>query len=204
MILPENQPALEGQRPRVLWLVRHGETTWNSRGWVQGHVDGARLTRAGRRQVREAAAQLAGHPVGTVCSSDLYRARRTASVIAGRLGCDLETDPRLRERCFGIAQGVHSTGMTSAVTGIEDGIVVDEHARPPGGESLLDVYLRCRAFLHDLRGRTQEGDVVTVAHGGSIRMLHALITGGELRGLEWGNVPNASILGLALPISYPE
>lgn len=209
MILRENQPTPVSHRPRVLWLVRHGETTWNSRGWVQGHVDGARFTRAGRRQVRDAAARLAAHPVGTVCSSDLYRARRTASVIAGRLGCELETDPRLRERCFGIAQGVHSTGMPAAMTGIEDGVVVDEHARPPGGESLYDVYLRCRAFLHDLldlhdlHGRAHEGDVVTVAHGGSIRMLHALITDRELRGLAWSTVPNASILGLALPISYP-
>src|SRR5580693_686763 len=59
MIVQENPPTLGNHRPRVLWLVRHGETTWNSRGWVQGHVDGARLTRAGRRQVREAAAQLA-------------------------------------------------------------------------------------------------------------------------------------------------
>ena len=39
---------------RVMWLVRHGETTWNSMGWVQGHVDGARLTRKGRRQARKA------------------------------------------------------------------------------------------------------------------------------------------------------
>ena len=37
-----------------MWLVRHGETTWNSMGWVQGHVDGARLTRKGRRQARKA------------------------------------------------------------------------------------------------------------------------------------------------------
>jgi len=131
MILQEKQPNLGNHGSRVLWLVRHGETTWNSRGWVQGHVDGARLTRAGRRQVREAAAQLAGHPVGTVCSSDLYRARRTASVIAGRLGCEMETDPRLRERCFGIAQGVQSEGMTATVTGLEERVVVDEHAHPP-------------------------------------------------------------------------
>jgi broad specificity phosphatase PhoE len=199
MIPQDNQPTIGEPRPRVLWLVRHGETTWNSRGWVQGHVDAARLTRAGRRQAREAAEQLAELPVGTVCSSDLYRARRTASIIADRLGCDVETDPRLRERCFGIAQGTPSTGMTSAVTGIHDGYVVDEHARAPGGESLHDVYRRCRAFLHDLHLRNQEGDVVTVAHGGSIRMLHALIAGRDLQGLEWGTVPNASILRLILP-----
>jgi broad specificity phosphatase PhoE len=29
---------------RVLWLVRRGESTWNSLGLAQGHRDEARLT----------------------------------------------------------------------------------------------------------------------------------------------------------------
>ena len=28
----------------VLWLVRHGESTWNALGLAQGHADQARLT----------------------------------------------------------------------------------------------------------------------------------------------------------------
>jgi broad specificity phosphatase PhoE len=184
---------------RVLWLVRHGETTWNSMGWIQGHVDAARLTRLGRRQARSAAEQLGTQPVGAVVSSDLYRARRTASVIAERAACEVRTDRRLRERCFGIAQGVPSTRIGPAVSGIHDGYVVDEHTRAPGGESLHDVYLRCSSFLRSLCERPDDGNVVVVAHGGSIRMLRALVARVELRGLEWDSIPNASIHRVVVP-----
>jgi broad specificity phosphatase PhoE len=184
---------------RVLWLVRHGETTWNSMGWIQGHVDAARLTRLGRRQARRAAEQLGDERVGAVVSSDLYRARRTASVIAERSACEVRTDRRLRERCFGIAEGVPSTRIGPTVSGIHDGYVVDEHTRAPGGESLHDVYLRCASFLRSLYERPEDGNVVVVAHGGSIRMLRALAAQVELRGLAWDTVPNASIYRLVVP-----
>jgi broad specificity phosphatase PhoE len=183
-----------------MWLVRHGETTWNSMGWVQGHVDGARLTRKGRRQAREVADQLVEEPVGAVYSSDLYRARRTASFVAQRLDHDVRCDGRLRERCFGMAEGVPSTRLSPIMTGIEDGLVVNENARAPGGESLRDVYLRCSAFLRYLVERPQDGDVVVVAHGGSIRMLRAFVSDANLRGLTWDRVPNASICRLILPL----
>ncbi len=185
---------------RTVWLVRHGETTWNAMGWVQGQVDGARLTRQGRHQAKQVADSLASEPIGSVYSSDLYRARRTAAVTAQRLGCDVQTDGRLRERCFGIAEGVPSARITTAVTGIHDGHVVDEHARAPGGESLLDVYRRCSDFLQHLLRQDEGGDVVVVAHGGSIRMLRALAADIDLRGLAWGTIPNAGIFRLDLPL----
>ena len=187
-------------KERVIWLVRHGETTWNAMGWVQGQIDGARLTRKGRLQARQVADRLAEEPIRAVYSSDLYRARRMATVTARRLGCEVHTDHRLRERCFGIAEGVPSTSISVAVTGIRDGQVVDEHARPPGGESLYDVHQRCSAFLHQLLGQHEDGDAVVVAHGGSIRMLRSLAADTELRGLPWDTVPNAGIFRLGLPL----
>ncbi len=184
---------------RVLWLVRHGETTWNSMGWVQGQVDGARLTRRGRYQARHAADLLASEPVGAIYASDLYRARRTATTISRRLGCAVRTDQRLRERCFGMAEGVPTAGVPSSVTGIESGQVVDTGAHPPGGETLDDVYRRCAAFLDDLRRSTAPGDVVVVAHGGSIRMLRAAVAEQGLTGMAWETVPNACMLRVELP-----
>ena len=185
---------------RAIWLVRHGETTWNAMGWVQGQIDGARLTRKGRRQARQVADALAPEPVSAVYSSDLYRARRMAGVTAQRLGCEVRTDHRLRERCFGIAEGLPSVKIAPVVTGIHEGLVVDEHARPPGGESLSEVHERCAAFLEHLCGAGDRGDVVVVAHGGSIRMLRALAADVELRGLAWDTVPNAAIIRLELPL----
>ncbi len=183
----------------VLWLVRHGETTWNSLGWIQGHVDGARLTRRGRYQARQAADVLATEPVGAVYSSDLYRARWTATVIGRRFGYRTTTDCRLRERRFGLAEGVPSDRVPSSFTGIEEGYVRDPQARPPGGECLDDVYRRCRSFLDDLAESTGTGDIVVVAHGGSICMLRAVLGQRPLRGMAWDAVPNASICRVELP-----
>jgi broad specificity phosphatase PhoE len=88
---------------------------------------------------------------------------------------------------------VPSTSVPPAVTGIQNGYVVDGNARAPGGESLHDVYLRCSTFLRDLVESTHENDVVVVAHGGSIRMLRALVADQGLEGLAWDPVPNAGI-----------
>ena len=168
-------------------MVQHGQTTWNSMGWVQGHVDQARFTRMGKREIYQAANLLAGEEVAAVYSSDLLRARRTAMMIARRLRCDVRIDPRLRERNFGIAEGVPWVDVPTTATGVAGERVVDETARPPGGECLRDVYLRCLDFLRDLGSRSGDGDVVVVAHDGSIRMLRAIIEADDLAGLKWGS-----------------
>jgi 2,3-bisphosphoglycerate-dependent phosphoglycerate mutase len=168
-------------------------------GWVQGHVDEARFTRLGKREIRSAADLLAGEQVVAVYSSDLLRARRTALVIAGRLNCDLRIDPRLRERKFGMAEGVPWTEVPAAATGVSDERVVDEMARPPGGgESLRDVYLRCLHFLHDLVRRSDEGDVVVVGHDGSIRILKAIMGAHRVAGLTWESSPQDKVQPVAL------
>lgn len=170
---------------QVLWLVPHGQTTWTSMGWVEGHVDRARFTRAGRVEIHRAADQLSEEPISAVYSSDLLRARRTAMAIARRLKREVRTDQRLRERGFGIAEGVPWTALPPALSGIANGRVVDDTVRPPGGETLHDVYARCLAFLLDLVGQSNEGDVVVVAHEGSIRMLRAIAGDVGLAQIEW-------------------
>ncbi len=184
---------------RVLWLVRHGETNWNLLGWVQGHADDARLTRRGRLQARRVAALLETKDVEAVYSSDLRRARSTAEIIAGRLGLDVAVDGRLRERSFGALEGSWASLLPPETTGIDHGRVTDADSRAVGGESLTEVYLRCADFLLWLQAQDHRRDVVVVAHGGSIRMLRAVVTGADLSDLTWGTVANASVHRLLLP-----
>jgi len=186
------------EQTKTLWLVQHGQTTWNSMGWVQGHVDQARFTRRGKREICHAANLLVGEKVGVVYSSDLLRARRTAMTIARRLRCDLQIDPRLRERDFGIAEGVPWVDVPTAATGVKGERVVDETAHPPGGESLRDVYLRCFEFLCELGNYSSDGDVVVVAHDGSIRMLRAIIEADDLAGLRWESPRQQLVQSVAL------
>src|SRR5437868_5329919 len=90
--------------PSRLFLVRHGESTWNWERRVQGQHDPP-LSKRGRQQARELAAKLAGHPLAGFYSSDLSRARETAEPLAESLGREPALLPGLREIALGQWEG---------------------------------------------------------------------------------------------------
>jgi hypothetical protein len=118
MILNTLPPqALAGRPAAVLWLVRHGQSTWNVLGLVQGHCDQARLTARGAHQARNVANQLRGCPIGALYASDLQRAVATAAPLASVLGLSMTRDRRLRERSLGALEGTASAAVPSALSG---------------------------------------------------------------------------------------
>ena len=137
----------------IIWLVRHGESTWNALGLAQGHCDQARLTRHGQHQARVVAAQLYRRPIGALYASDLRRALQTAAPLASVLGLPVSRDARLRERCLGILEGIDSAAIHPTVSGLRAHRVVDPDARPDGGESLRAFYRRVAEFADDLAAR---------------------------------------------------
>src|SRR5580693_2227520 len=91
------EPAAPPSTHPAVWLVRHGESTWNSAGLCQGHNDEAELTERGLRQAADAAAEFGYRPVRAIYSSDLRRAQQTAAAFAAVLGLPVRLDTRLRE-----------------------------------------------------------------------------------------------------------
>ena len=66
--------------------IRHGETTWNADGRVQGHTD-IGLSDTGRAQAQRLAQALAGRDrLDAIYSSDLARARDTAVLVSRENG----------------------------------------------------------------------------------------------------------------------
>jgi len=158
----------------TLLLVRHGETDWNRDGRWQGHSD-TQLNDAGREQARGVAAQLDG--VDVVYSSDLARARETAEIIAAALGRDVRTDERLRERGFGAWEGLTAPEIEErfaeglAKWRLGDGAGADD-AEP------FDAFARrVHSLLDEALQRHPDETVLIVAHGGTIRVIHALASG---------------------------
>ena len=86
-------------------LVRHGETLWNQQGRMQGHHDSP-LTPTGLHQARRLGRRLAQVEFAALYSSDLGRAHQTARCIADHTGHDIIADRGLRERSFGIFEGL--------------------------------------------------------------------------------------------------
>jgi 2,3-bisphosphoglycerate-dependent phosphoglycerate mutase len=186
-----------------LHLVRHGESTWNTLGLAQGHNDLAQLTGRGLRQAAEAAEQFRGHPVRALYASDLRRARQTAAAFAAVLELPVFADARLRERSLGVLEGTASAAIGPDVTGYAGGRVTDPDTRPAGGESVRDLYRRAAAFYDELTaaspldgapGEGDEGDVVVVAHGGTLRVLNACAHGVPVEEMAWEPLENARIL----------
>ena len=184
----------------VLWLVRHGESTWNIRGLAQGHCDQARLTRRGVRQAADVAGQLRDRPIRALYASDLRRALETAAPLATAFGLPVTCDARLRERSLGVLEGTASAAISPAESGLSAHRVIDADARPYGGESLRDFYRRVAGFtagLTTLLGSAeagQAGDVVVVAHGGTLRMMNACLHGVAVEQMAWEPLENGRIL----------
>jgi broad specificity phosphatase PhoE len=184
-------------------MVRHGESTWNVLGLIQGHADGATLTDKGRRQSALVAAQFGQDRVGAIYSSDLARARETAAFVGKALGLRVAVDPALRERCFGSYEGLPLGALDAVDSGIRGDRVVDATARPDGGESLDEVYERVGHFLERLGGAGHRGDVIVVSHGGAIRAMRAFCAGVPMSGTPWDAVANGSVSSVRLPSIIP-
>ncbi|MGH3208369.1 MAG: histidine phosphatase family protein [Trebonia sp.] len=191
-------PVLETALP-TLWLVRHGESTWNIAGLAQGHNDEAELTERGLRQAAEAAAQFGYRPVRAIYASDLRRAQQTAGAFATVLGLPVYLDVRLRERSLGVLEGTAHKVIGPSATGLADGLVIDPDIRPPAGESVRDLYQRAAAFCDDLAAglRDGSGDVLVIAHGGTVRVLDAYLNGVPVDQMTWRPVDNATIVRIA-------
>jgi len=158
----------------TLLLVRHGETDWNREGRWQGHSD-THLNESGRAQAERVARELDGLDV--VYSSDLARARETAEIIAARSGLPVRFDMRLRERSFGAWEGLTADEIESDFR--------DAHLRwlageGPGADDAepFDAFgQRVREALGEILERHPDETVLVVAHGGTIRVIHALAGG---------------------------
>ena len=185
----------------VLWLVRHGESTWNALGLAQGHCDQPRLTPLGARQARYVASHLRGRPIGALYASDLQRAVATAAPLAAALGLDITRDTRLRERSLGILEGTAAVAVPAALSGVAGNYVIDPDAWPPDGESLRDLYRRVADFADDLLapgvpGEVASGEIAVIAHGGTLRVLTAYLRGVPVERMRWEPVANGTVVRL--------
>ena len=142
----------------TLYLVRHGETTWNLAQRIQGQTLTPELTPLGIEQAHEAAAQLALVDVRRIVSSDAVRALSTAEIIAERLGLPITSTPLLRERHWGVFEGGHRDLAKAADAALE------HHEPVEGGESREDVRRRLLELLPEL----DAVPTVLVTHGGFI------------------------------------
>lgn len=151
-------------------LVRHGQTDWNLEGRFQGQADPP-LNDAGRAQAQELAARWAGRRFDAVYSSDLQRARETASIIAAHMGLAVQADPRLREVNLGVWEGMLGADVKAQYPAEWHEWRHTHRGQPPGGETVAALAARVSPLADEVARQWPSGDVLIVAHSLSLAAL---------------------------------
>ena len=152
-----------------LLIVRHGETEWNAEGRIQGHTDVA-LSDKGRRQASLVAERLSGVPIDMAYSSDLLRASETAQWILEKRDLPLQALPELRERYYGVFEGLTVEERQSRYPEMfAASLVNDLDFAPTDGETTRQTASRMAGFVSGILGLHLTENVLIVGHGGSLR-----------------------------------
>ena len=160
---------------------------------MQGQLD-VPLSEVGHGQARAVARALAGEAFSAVYSSDLARVRQTAEPLAGKLGASVELDPRLRERHYGVFQGLtYADAKIRIPEGYARFRAKELDYAFESGESLLQFNERCLGFFEELKARHPGASVLVFTHGGVLEMLYRHATGRELSTPRDFEIPNAAI-----------
>ena len=176
-----------------LILIRHGETLWNTERRMQGQLDSP-LTSRGPWQAQQLGVRLKTQPFTTLYSSDLPRAARTAEQIAVATGHQIVIDERLRERHFGVFEGLTQKEMQSCEPDAYVRFMSrDPHYAVPGGESPAAFFARCRAALEELAIRHAGETIAVVTHGLVLDSAYRAATGIALEAQRPVPLVNASL-----------
>lgn len=116
-------------------------------------------------------------------TSQLQRTQQTAAALAARLDHAAPqplVEVGFAEQDFGHWQGLtHDELSSSRAPAWHRFWLAPAEESPPGGESFVEVIVRVRATMEALNARYAGRDIVTVAHGGSIRAALAIALGME-------------------------
>ncbi|KTE20045.1 phosphoglycerate mutase [Sphingopyxis sp. H050] len=182
--------------PSTLWIVRHGQSAGNvardaadAAGSFRIALDrrdvDVPLSKLGEEQSRAlgewfAAGKEDGRPE-ILLASPYARAVRTAEIFRAAGGCPPDEkiciDERLREKEFGILDGLTHVGIEAAhpEQAAFRTLLGKFYHRPPGGESWCDVILRLRSLLDTVSLHYGGRRVMIVAHQVVVLCLRTII-----------------------------
>jgi len=157
-----------------LYILRHGQTVWNSEQRIQGSLDSP-LTELGKAQAAQQRVILNDLDLNgfDAVSSPQGRAVETAKIALPEVFLRIRL---LREIGVGAWEGKRRADLPQTTVGTEseDG-ALGLYQSAPGGEGFDGLHKRCISFLDGL-----SGPAVLVTHGITSRMLRVVLLGREV------------------------
>jgi probable phosphoglycerate mutase len=174
-------------------IIRHGETDWNVEKRIQGHTD-IPLNETGRAQALAMAFNAAHQRFRAIYSSDLARARETATVLASREDLEVQLLPQLRERHFGMFQGLTAEeGAARYPTAYAHYLARNLDYDFEGGESLRRFADRVSDGIAWLERHHSGQTIAVVSHSGVLDVVYRRATGRPLSTPRDFAIPNCAL-----------
>jgi broad specificity phosphatase PhoE len=155
-----------------IYLARHGETTWNAEGRIQGQSD-PELSPRGYRQSLILLEQIKKRPLSAIYTSSLQRSILTDQPVAQYFGLPIQRRSELNEIAFGILEGrllqVDGEAQIEWERFKNDRLTY----RIPGAENYQDVAQRLKPFLTNILSHHQDQEILVVGH----RVVNQLLIG---------------------------
>ena len=176
----------------MIYLLRHGETSWNRQGRKQGRGDSP-LTDRGVAQAEQIAKKLqsliANRDSLDIVASPMGRTQHTARLIAQNLGVEAERiqlETQLSEHDYGDWEGLTNSEIARYFPCELEKREKDKwHYRVPGGESYQLVDQRVREWLalhqtdklcilvsHDMVSRVMRGIYLGLSEPDTLKLEH--------------------------------
>ncbi len=147
-----------------LLIARHGQTKHNLDHRYQGITD-APLNQTGLSQSHKLADRLSNEKIDVIYSSDLIRCVQTAEL-------SINKDERLREIYFGKWEGMSYNEIQAQSPDLLEKWMADPaHVSPPNGETLIQLAVRVKSIVDEMKTRHTDQTSLIVTHGGVIRAL---------------------------------
>jgi len=174
-------------------IIRHGETDWNVEKRIQGHTD-IPLNENGRAQAMAMAFNAAHQRFQAIYSSDLARAQETAWVLAQREGLEVKLLPQLRERHFGVFQGITAAqGAELHPAAYAYYVARDLEYDFETGESLRGFAERVSEGIDWLLRHHSGQTIAAVSHSGVLDVVYRRATGRPLHTPRDFRIPNCAL-----------
>lgn len=176
------------------YIFRHGQSSYNVEGRIQGHTNNSVLTNQGIDQAHNAANILKNKDIEVIVSSPLRRAKQTGAIVAKTIHAPLQFDDRFTEVNVGIAEGMHYAKAQQKFGELykkwrsADPRYIDTGFE--NGESKRQVQQRVFKALNDYAQKSKYTNIAVSGHGITLsQTLMAL-------DIEKEEIPNGSIVHL--------
>ncbi len=170
----------------MLYLIRHGTTTFNSRGADQEVAEKIRgwlplsLDENGKQQARNAGMILRDRHIAHIYSSTLQRAAETADIISETIAApDYIISVKLHDGLtpwdIGNIAGTLVVDAIPIMTSYFDSPLVNV----PEGESYSMFYNRWKILLYELIHQSENKNICAVTHSRNLYCLDHILTNGK-------------------------